>query len=294
MKRDFMAGSEWLYYKIYCGYGTTDGLLREIIGPLSNSIKTDGFIDHWFFIRYVDPNPHIRWRLHFSDLSALGKTELIIAETLQPNIDTKLINKIQIDTYKREIERYGESTIELCEELFGFDSELITQMLAIIETLPEKEMYRWLFSLKAIDNLLDCFDYDNVSKHTLAKSMADDFGKEFFINEPVIQQFSDKYRKYKAKILNFMQGKDDNANPLYTIIETKETKTRGIVPQFCELCPHRQSLDDIMRSLIHMTMNRIFVAQQRKHEVVLYGFLERYYRSEIAKKKYLEKIDLQN
>ncbi len=37
-----------------------------------------------------------------------------------------------------------------------------------------------------------------------------------------------------------------------------------------------------------MTMNRIFVAQQRKHEVVVYGFMERYYRSEVAKNKYVK------
>lgn len=291
MKRDFIIGSEWLFYKVYCGYTTADELLKNIIGPLSASMIQQKLVDNWFFIRYADPNPHIRWRLHFADLSHLGEVELTVARTLQPYLDAKLINKIQTDTYKREIERYGEPTMELCETLFGLDSEMVTAMLTMTETLPDKELYRWLFSLKAIDSLLDTFDYDLESKHALAKSIADGFGKEFGINEPVIQQFSDKYRSYKKQIFSFLQEKDNNAKSLYLTIETKKAKTSPLVIQFQALCPNRQRLDEIMRSLIHMTMNRIFIAQQRKHEVVLYGFLERYYRSEIAKEKYCKKTE---
>jgi len=291
MKRDFIIGSEWLFYKVYCGYTTADELLKNIIGPLSASMIQQKLVDNWFFIRYADPNPHIRWRLHFADLSHLGEVELTVARTLQPYLDAKLINKIQTDTYKREIERYGEPTMELCETLFGLDSEMVTAMLTMTETLPDKELYRWLFSLKAIDSLLDTFDYDLESKHALAKSIADGFGKEFGINEPVIQQFSDKYRSYKKQIFSFLQEKDNNAKSLYQTIETKKAKTSPLVIQFQALCPNRQRLDEIMRSLIHMTMNRIFIAQQRKHEVVLYGFLERYYRSEIAKEKYCKKTE---
>lgn len=291
MKRDFIIGSEWLFYKVYCGYTTADELLKNIIGPLSASMIQQKLVDNWFFIRYADPNPHIRWRLHFADLSHLGEVELTVARTLQPYLDAKLINKIQTDTYKREIERYGEPTMELCETLFGLNSEMVTAMLTMTETLPDKELYRWLFSLKAIDSLLDTFDYDLESKHALAKSIADGFGKEFGINEPVIQQFSDKYRSYKKQIFSFLQEKDNNAKSLYQTIETKKAKTSPLVIQFQALCPNRQRLDEIMRSLIHMTMNRIFIAQQRKHEVVLYGFLERYYRSEIAKEKYCKKTE---
>lgn len=291
MKRDFPIGSEWLFYKVYCGYTTADELLKNIIGPLSASMIQQKLVDNWFFIRYADPNPHIRWRLHFADLSHLGEVELTVARTLQPYLDAKLINKIQTDTYKREIERYGEPTMELCETLFGLDSEMVTAMLTMTETLPDKELYRWLFSLKAIDSLLDTFDYDLESKHALAKSIADGFGKEFGINEPVIQQFSDKYRSYKKQIFSFLQEKDNNAKPLYQTIETKKAKTSPLVIQFQALCPNCQRLDEIMRSLIHMTMNRIFIAQQRKHEVVLYGFLERYYRSEMAKEKYCKKTE---
>ena len=54
MKRDFTIGSEWLFYKIYCGYTTADELLKAIIGPLSKRLAQQGLIDNWFFIRYAD------------------------------------------------------------------------------------------------------------------------------------------------------------------------------------------------------------------------------------------------
>ena len=134
--------------------------------------------------------------------------------------------------------------------------------------------------------MLADFGYSLEERHDLTKTMADSFGKEFRINEMTIQQFSDKYRKSKNMIFKFMHGEDELAGSLYSLINQKSEKTKAIVRQIIDLCPDRRQLDSIIHSLIHMTMNRIFVAQQRKHEVVLYGFLERFYRSEAAKMKY--------
>ncbi len=286
MTRNFPPGSEWLFYKIYCGYGTADELLVELIGKLSKHFIDNGLVDSWFFIRYADPNPHIRLRYHFSDLSNIGKVMMAVTKALQPYFETGQVNRIMIDTYKREIERYGETTIELCEKLFRHDSEMVTDMLSTIEYLPEKETYRWLFSLKDIDTMLSDFGYSLEERHTLAKSLADGFGKEFNINESTIQQFSNIYRTSKNNIFKFMHGGDEQSGGLYSLINQRSEKTKDIVRQMLDMCPDRKRLENIVHSLIHMTMNRIFVAQQRKHEVVLYGFLERYYRSEVAKNKY--------
>lgn len=286
MKRNFPPGSEWLFYKIYCGYGTADELLVELIGKLSKYFIDNGLVDSWFFIRYADPNPHIRLRYHFSDLSNIGKVMMAVTKALQPYFETGQVNRIMIDTYKREIERYGETTIELCEKLFRHDSEMVADMLSTIEYLPEKETYRWLFSLKDIDTMLSDFGYSLEERHTLAKSLADGFGKEFNINESTIQQFSNIYRTSKNNIFKFMHGDDEQSGGLYSLINQRSEKTKDIVRQMLDMCPDRKRFENIVHSLIHMTMNRIFVAQQRKHEVVLYGFLERYYRSEVAKNKY--------
>ncbi len=58
-KRSFIPGSEWIYYKIYCGVKTADKILTETIKPLVEQLKMLNLIEKWFFIRYSDPDTHI-------------------------------------------------------------------------------------------------------------------------------------------------------------------------------------------------------------------------------------------
>ena len=46
------------------------------------------------------------------------------------------------------------------------------------------------------------------------------------------------------------------------------------------------NLDDLLASYMHMSLNRIFKAKQRTHEMVIYDLLYRYYKSEMAKEKH--------
>src|SRR5262249_46206428 len=56
VRRRFAPGSEWTYAKLYCGRAAADRLLAEQIAPLA------GIADQWFFIRYEDPDFHLRVR----------------------------------------------------------------------------------------------------------------------------------------------------------------------------------------------------------------------------------------
>lgn len=42
-------------------------------------------------------------------------------------------------------------------------------------------------------------------------------------------------------------------------------------------------LADILRSLAHMHINRMMLANPREHEMIVYGFLNRLYRSRLAR-----------
>jgi thiopeptide-type bacteriocin biosynthesis protein len=129
MKRDFCIGSEWLYYKICTGVKTADLILMEKLYPIILDLKEEKTIDKWFFIRYNDPDDHIRIRFNCKtpeNISiVIAKMHLVLDELLEEN----LVWKVQIDTYQREIERYGERSIEDSETLFWHDSEMILQYL---------------------------------------------------------------------------------------------------------------------------------------------------------------------
>lgn len=72
MQREFNIGSEWLYYKIYCGVKTSDMILLEHLKEKISDLKINDFIEKWFFIRYNDPEPHIRLRFLLTKNSNLN------------------------------------------------------------------------------------------------------------------------------------------------------------------------------------------------------------------------------
>ncbi|MCU0341138.1 MAG: lantibiotic dehydratase, partial [Spirosomaceae bacterium] len=158
VQRTFIVGSEWLYLKLYGGVKVADKVLTEYIRPLCDALKTNALIDRWFFIRYNDPEPHLRLRLHLPNPTQIGKVMAIAYQYLQPAVEMDYLYKIQTDTYIRELERYGFEQIEEAEALFHGQSESVLAFLAETEGDLRDEI-RWQWGVAAIDGFLDLFDY---------------------------------------------------------------------------------------------------------------------------------------
>ena len=151
-QRNFSVGSEWLYYKLYTGHKTADLILTEIIKPMTEEFIGQEIIDKWFFIRYADPKHHLRVRFRSLDSQNIGRVHTSLPAPLAHFMKQDLIWKTQLDTYQRELERYGQHTMELSESLFYHDSDAIVQFLDLIEG-DEGEQLRWLYGLRSIDHL---------------------------------------------------------------------------------------------------------------------------------------------
>ncbi|MFP2928922.1 lantibiotic dehydratase, partial [Pyxidicoccus sp. 3LG] len=153
--RTFPPGSEWLYAKLYTGMATADRLLTLTLAPVLRRLTAAGAVSHWFFLRYGDPDWHLRLRLH-------GAPERLHAEALpalQAACASALTSgeswRLQLDTYEREVERYGgPAGIELAEQLLAADSEAV---LALLEAYPGDAgaSLRWRLALLGMDTLLD-------------------------------------------------------------------------------------------------------------------------------------------
>ncbi|MCP5106131.1 MAG: hypothetical protein GY950_22285 [bacterium] len=78
--------------------------------------------------------------------------------------------------------------------------------------------------------------------------------------------------------------------PLFQMIDFKSRAVRPIVTEILKLYNNKEPnpfmLNDLMGSYSHMMINRLFKSKQRLHEMTLYDFLHRYYKSEIARRKY--------
>lgn len=290
MQRNFIIGDRWLYYKIYAGPNTCDMLLINAIGPICKHLVASNLIAKWFFIRYSDPENHIRLRFLLNEQSKIGRIIESLFRIFNPYIETGYIFKIQTDTYKREIERYGIDTIEHSETMFYYDSIMVAEILGILSDDKEEDIL-WLCSMKAIDKLLQDFNYSMKQKCDLLEQIASNFEKEFNVNYHLIKQLSGKYRLKRKKICEFMNSTNYSNNAYISLIECMKKKsesTQFVVSKFSELSKNKDlpviSKSHII-SFIHMFMNRLFQSKQRLHEMVIYGFLFRFYKSEIAKEK---------
>ena len=60
--RKLPPGSDWVFFKIYAGPATLDEMLKTTVPPLVRSAFAEGLASRWFFIRYADPDLHLRLR----------------------------------------------------------------------------------------------------------------------------------------------------------------------------------------------------------------------------------------
>ncbi|WP_228463192.1 thiopeptide-type bacteriocin biosynthesis protein [Chryseobacterium cheonjiense] len=280
VKRKFSPGSEWLYLKIYTGVKTADIILEEAIQPLTECFEKNHYISKWFFIRYNDPKPHLRLRLHLNNSNGYNEILGKINQSFEQFINSGEISNIQIDTYNREIERYGENTIEEAETLFCINSNFILQCLHYDD---EEKI---IVSLFYIDKVLSKLNLSTEKKLSWIKDLNTAFKQEFNADKKLNSQLDKKYREFKPTYLDFIQSAEflevrdviisniEESNlVLQNIISHEEDESLGM------------SLQSFFSSIFHMNINRLFVSSQRIFEMVIYDYLLRYYKSKIFMKE---------
>jgi thiopeptide-type bacteriocin biosynthesis protein len=287
VQRKFLPGDKWLYFKIYTGPKTADSILSQVILPLTKELNTRELITKWFFIRYNDPKYHLRFRVYLKNQNCLGDVMNLFNQFIKPWLNNHYIHKVQIETYNRELERYGLKTIDLAEELFHFDSISISKLIDSING-EEAETNRWLFSVYAINQLLTDFQYSVEEKQKLLFTLKENFGREFGMNKNLKFQLDKKFRNERPIINKLMKGADEY-NFIYQIVNERSIHTKKIICEIKSILIAEEGNDkvnNVLGSYLHMLCNRLFKSKQRLHELVIYDFMERYYTSEIAKAKY--------
>lgn len=291
VKRTYIAGDEWLYYKIYSGPKTADLVLTEMIKPLTEQWMANNVIDYWFFIRYSDPGLHTRVRFHFKDRRNIGTVIAMMNQASNRYLEQSLINNIMLDTYQREVERYGPTTMDLGEKWFYHDSKMIVDMLSMIEG-DEGEFIRWKFALRAVGALLADFGCDMEKKFELVSRFRENFGREFGLNMGLKEQLEKKFRAARAEISEIMDPKNDEVSEMLPLFQILEQKSKGVAPIVKDILALEEQkkmplpVVELIPSYSHMMINRLFKSKQRLHELVVYDFLHRYYKSEIGRLKY--------
>jgi len=116
--RLFPPGDKWIYVNIYCGHQYAETILRKQVRELINNLKCKNCIKKWFFIRFKEPEHHIRLRVEAKSRTDFSYIVQTVREMFSQALEKDLISNLQLDTYKREIERYTADHMDISEELF--------------------------------------------------------------------------------------------------------------------------------------------------------------------------------
>ena len=272
--RNFVPGSEWLFYKIYCSTKVSNQIINDAIFKFANRLIKKGIIKKWFFIRYSDPEMHIRVR--FLTTSQNHSFSNQIYQLLNKYMKNEMIiHKIVMDTYSREIERYGETTIEQMESIFYFDSECVCQLIKVAE---HTETPIWKAAVAGINHILDDFDYHMMEKRDILRQLANAYGSMLDDNSKHI--LKDKYREHRNQTIELLVGE----NEFSEILDIRSKKTACYITEIKGL-QSQQMVKSLMISYIHMFINRMFASVPNIHESILYFFLHKSYDSLLNNKK---------
>ncbi len=285
----FLPGSEWLSAKIYSGVSTSDVLLTDWIAPLTSQLLQAGAIESWFFLRYADPDWHLRVRFRGSAerlrMEALSRLEA----AMRSGLELGLVHRVEIDTYQPETARYGgESYIVAAEEIFHHDSEFVAGVVAG-NAGDDGLDTRWRVAAVAMDRLLRDFGYGVDEKLRLTQQLSDHFALEFREDSDLRKALRDRYRQERRAIESWLDGASKSSEEFAEAMAGVEARSESMRPAIERYLAGERagrlstSLDEIVASFLHMHVNRVLRGAQRAQEMVLYRFLAKTYESRQAR-----------
>lgn len=284
VKQTYIPGSDWVYFKIYTGVQTADWLLFRVLFPIIKELLKEGYIKKFFFIRYKDPDFHLRVRFLLSERKYILNVLDSIYKRLAPMVDKKLIWNIQLDTYQRELDKYSPYLIEEVESIFHVDSIYIVNLIRLLDKYTREE-FRWMISLTLLDSMLSVFDYEILYKRDIMQYLSQSFRKEFKIDRDKSKLLNIKYESNRKNIERaFIENPLDlEYRKLQIIVNRRAKEMRPYANNTLKIAHTKKlDLDSYVISYLHMTMNRLFSTQNRLYELIIYDFLKRYYMHQLA------------
>jgi thiopeptide-type bacteriocin biosynthesis protein len=152
-----------------------------------------------------------------------------------------------------------------------------------------------MISLALIDQLLVDFSLDLIAKQRLMEIMSNSFKAEFGFDDHNSRQLNLKFRNNKKLISDSIEKNilDNGFAKLYSPINKRSKNLKPIINEIINGDnSQKNSVDNILISYIHMMLNRLFRTKNRIHELVIYDFMKRYYKSKIAQDKYIPRNNI--
>ena len=239
-----LPGSEWFYVKLYGIVDENNFIINEL-SFLVNDLLKKNIINQYHFVRYADPFKHLRIRLKGREIN---KNILYIINYLNEQIKEKKLLYYEINTYERELERYGGKIgMELAEKIFFQDSKIAQNILTTIR--EKNEIDKEVFCIISNMYLLKDFGMNTneqflwMNKKFDRTMYREEYNKQKkYIEEKVLKNNFLKSEN-STRIMNLILMRESN------ILEYNEKIDKGLI---------KGNKNIIIESLIHMFFNKVF------------------------------------
>lgn len=258
---------DWIYFKIYISQNRVEEFLSYDLMNLSNGLIKKNIIDKIFYIKYGDPKFHIRFRVKLKNSNQLLELLKIMNGFIKEEIKKGIVSDVKVDTYFKEIERYGgEHLINIAEDVFYVDSLVCMKLINLIEE-------------KQCD--LDYITIACINIVQIMESMGISFDQQNILFQSIYDQKKERdlFRKKYKELKNYCNDYNDweklkqvkGGDIVYKIIKDR----KEIMKIYWESMNEEDRMGNltnskvnILLSIIHMFCNR-FLKNRKDEELVM-------------------------
>ena len=262
-----MNGAKWLSLVIWGTPVMTQKLLMEQLATFVVENPNPNWIDQWFFVRYWDSLPQFRFRILVSP-SQSESIKKQLKERLATYLRAHQLWKLEWVAYRPEPERYGRDNMAIVEKLFHIQSQWAVQLFK--ERFSEEERLRHL--LQIVPYLLNTVSSKPLEIASIIKEQHQFFKNRLNVDERSSKAISKAYRKMEGYI-----HVDKDPKSMGTVLVNGMIKTMEQV-KYTDSTKIQRS-----RDMLHMLVNKCFLTDHTQWEFLLYEFLDRAYRSYLAR-----------
>lgn len=262
-------GSDWLYVKLYGNSSREEEFIAFALRDFCNQVIHEQHLaTEWFYIRYADPQPHFRVRFRGEPQVLTSKLLPAMHQWWHQLTEDGLLSRVVIDTYEREVERYGgPDLIPQMETLFYADS-VVTSDLLFVKRAGKLTIELETIGVVSIIHLLTSMDWDMdqqiawLDKLIIPKEYLADFHKQrkLYMHLGDGEENWQNLRKYQhgEYIYNSLLQRGKQVKALGDRMKALEEGQTLL-----------NSQSDIIGSLIHMHCNRLFGVDREKEKRIM-------------------------
>ncbi|MEV5974864.1 lantibiotic dehydratase [Streptomyces sp. NPDC051921] len=246
-------GSDWTFVKLYGDRQEEESLLAGAVRELVRSL--DGRSDRRFFLRYADPEPHLRLRLR-GDPAALVPA---VSEWAGPLLADGHVSRFTFDVYDREVERYGGLFgMDVTERLYSADSSAVLDLLSLDRT-GESPLDRTGLALLSVDDLLAGLGLSEAERLRFYRRAA-----------PAERLAGAEYRIRKAELCDLLRSPPPRL--IGDVLARRRPHLADAADRLADLHRHGRlgkTLPELCHSYVHLHCNRLLGADRAAENTAL-------------------------